>query len=149
LPMERPVREAEVSVFSHATEDEEKVKHAVKALLGLEPEFTEARLEGHYNDPIILLTAKLDRKEATDSLTRIYTRLSSLDKRALLDSLVNRVDEGGSLYIRLDKQRAYNGRAVLAENDPIRIKFRLQLPHRAEPVSYVREVLVGMEDGEN
>ncbi len=148
MPEERPVREAEVSVFAHATEDEAKVRHAVKALLGFEPEFTTTKLEGHYDDPITLLTSRLDRREATEALARIYTRLSSLDKQTLLDGLANRVDDAGGLYVRLDKQKAYNGRAVLAENDPIRIKFRLQLPHRADPVAYAREVLVNLEEAD-
>ncbi len=146
MPEERSVRGAEVSVFAHATEDESKVKHAVKALIGFDPEYTESKLEGHYQDPIMLLTTKLGKKEASDALAHIYSRLSSLDRQALLDGLVNRVDEGGSLYVRLDKQKAYNGRAVLAENDPIRIRFRLQLPHRADPVTFTREVLLDLEE---
>ncbi len=149
LPEERLVRSAEVSVFAHATEDEEKVKKAVQIIARFEPEWESQKLTGHYDDPIQLLTMKtVKKKEATDFLANIVSRLSSLDREALLSDLANRVDPQGSLYVRLDKQRAFHGRAVLTEGDPIRVKFRFQLPHKADPVAVIREILLGMEDDE-
>ena len=149
MPEERLVKSAEVSVFAHATEDEEKVKKAVAILARFEPEWEAQRLSGHYDDPIQLLTSKTSRKkEATDFLANIVARLSSLDRETLFGDLANRVDPQGSLYIRLDKQRAFHGRAVITESDPIRVKFRFQLPHKADPVAAIREILLGMEEDE-
>lgn len=149
MPEERLVKAAEISVFAHATEDEEKVKQAVKRLARFEPEFESQRLSGHYDDPIQLLTAKTaKKKEATDFLANILTKFSSLDKSTLLQDLANHIDPQGSLYIRLDKQKAYHGRAVIAENDPIRVKFKFQLPHKADPVAVVREFILNLEADE-
>ncbi|MCX6649284.1 MAG: exosome subunit [Candidatus Bathyarchaeota archaeon] len=149
MPEERLIKAAEVSVFAHATEDEEKVKQAVKRLAKYEPLFESQRLTGHYEDPITLLTSKtVKKKEATDFLANIINKLSSLDKETLLQELPNRVDPQGSLYIRLDKQKAFHGRAVLAENDPIRVKFKFQLPHKADPVAVVREYIINLEEDE-
>ncbi len=151
MPEERPVKTAEISVFAHATEDEEKVKQAVKRLAKYEVEFEQQRLTGHYDDPITLLTSKpAKKKEATDFLANIVDKFSSLDRETLLQELSNHIDPQGSLYIRLDKQKAYHGRAVLAENDPIRVKFRFQLPHKADPVAVIREYIInlGEDDAE-
>ena len=149
MPEERLVKSAEVNVFAHATEDEEKVKKAVVILARFDPEWEAQKLSGHYDDPIQLLTAKTNRKkEATDFLANIVSRLNSLDRETLLGDLANRVDPQGSLYIRLDKQKAFHGRAVLAENDPIRVKFRFQIPHKADPVAVIREILLNAEADE-
>lgn len=149
MPEERLVKAVEISVFAHATEDEEKVKQAVKRLARFEPEFEFQRLSGHYEDPINLLTAKtVKKKEATNFLVNILDKFSSLDKSTLVQNLPNHIDQQGSLYIRLDKQKAYHGRAVIAENDPIRVKFKFQLPHKADPVVVVREFILNLEAGE-
>jgi RNA-binding protein len=150
MPEERLVKAAEVSVFAHATEDEEKVKQAVKRVAKYETTFDSQRLTGHYEDLIILLTSKtVKKKEATDFLANIVNKLSILDKETLLQELPNRVDPQGNLYIRLDKQKAFHGRAVLNETDPIRVKFKFQLPHKADPVAVVRETIINLEDDDS
>jgi RNA binding exosome subunit len=150
MPDERPIKAAEITVFAHATEDEEKVKQAVKHVAPYEHAFKSQRLSGHYDDPINLLTSKTTKKkEAMDLLCNIINKLSSLDKQTLLDELPNHIDPRGNLYIRLDKQRAYNSKVTLHENDPIRIKIRFQLPHKADPVVIIREYIVNLGEDEN
>lgn len=148
MPEDRPVKSAEISVFSHATEDEAKVKKAIMNLVpGIEIEFEESKLSGHFEDPILLFTGKIEhRKEASDLLSFIYKRLSSVDRLQIDSDLADRVDESGSIYFRLDKQKAYFGRVVLHDNDPIRVKLKLQLPHKADPVIFLRNHLLTLDD---
>ena len=144
---ERLVKSAEISVFAHATEDEVKVQQAIKRIAPYEHIFEVQRLSGHYEDPIILITSKTTKKkEANDLLANIIKKLSTLDRQTLLDELPNHVDPSGNLYLRLDKQRAYNGKVTLHENDPIRIKIKFQLPHKADPVFVIREHILILED---
>ena len=146
---DRLVKTVEISVFAHATEDEEKVKQAVKQLTPNEAIFETQKLTGHYDDPITLISISIaKKKEATELLQKIYNRLSSLDRQTILDSLENRIDPTGNLYLRLDKQRAYNGKFTLHENDPIRIKFKLQIPHGADQVTTIREYLLNISEEE-
>jgi len=150
LPEERAVKGAEISVFAHATEDEAKVKQAVQRIARYEHTWDEQKLSGHYDDPIILLNSKTaKKKDATDALTYIVNKLNSLDRETLLSELPNRVDPQGNLYMRLDKQKAYHGRAVLNDSDPIRIKFKFQLPHKADPVLIVREFIINAEEDDS
>ncbi|MFA5868661.1 MAG: RNA-binding domain-containing protein [Candidatus Bathyarchaeia archaeon] len=147
MPEERLVKAAEISVFAHATEDEEKVKQAVKRIARYEHVFESQRLSGHYDDPITLLTSKTTKKtEATDLLANIVNKLSSIDRQTLLDELPNRIDPKGNLYLRLDKQKAFNGKIALQENDPIRIKLKFQLPHKADPAVTIREYIINAEE---
>jgi RNA binding exosome subunit len=130
---QRIAKNVELSVFAHATENEEKVKTALRKLLSPtldDMTLNSTRLTGHYDDPIIMLTLRIQkRKEATEFLDSLYMKLSSLDREKLSSEVEKRIDSSGNLYIRLDKQKAYNGYAVMQENDPIRVKVKLQVPH--------------------
>jgi RNA binding exosome subunit len=147
--LERVVHSVELTALVHATEDEPKVRKAVLNLLppGIDPPAFEAvKLQGYYGDSIttLKLTVK-HRRPATDLLEHIVRRLSSLDLRALLDELHKRIDESKNLYIRLDKQKAYTGKAVLERHDSIRVKARLRLPHKADPVESIRMYIESLE----
>ena len=143
----RLAKAAEISVFAHATEDEEKVKQAVKRIAPYEHAFESQLLSGHYEDPITIITSKTTKKkEATDLLANIIRKLSSLDKQTLFDELPNHVDPQGNLYLRFDKQRAFHGRISLQENDPIRVKIKFLLPHKADPIAVIKECLINLEE---
>ncbi len=139
------VREVEISTFSHATEDEERVENAITNLLPEENRdlwLTRKTLKGYHGDPITIVTGKIrTKKGATGVLRRVVQELSSLDQQRILDELEERLDEGGNLYIRLDKQKAYLGKVRLLETDPVKMKFRLRIPHGKDRAEYVREVI--------
>jgi hypothetical protein len=146
---ERRVQRVEVTALVHATEDEPKVRKAVLNLLppNIDPQaFEDVKLKGYYGDPITALKLNVKRrKPATELLEHLVKRLSSLDLQTLLDELPQRIDESKNLYIRLDKQKAYTGKAVLERHDSIRIKARLQLPHKADPVESIRMYIESLE----
>jgi len=139
------VREVEISTFSHATEDEERVENAITNLLPEENRdlwLTRKTLKGYHGEPITIVTGKIRTKKGeTGVLMRVVQELSSLDQQRILDELEERFDEGGNLYIRLDKQKAYLGKVRLLETDPVKMKFRLRLPHGKDRMEYVREVI--------
>jgi len=140
----------EVSVFTHATEDERKVERAVLNIISIGVGGTSSkvqRLRGHFNDPIVLTTMRIrKRKAAREAFRSLIRSLSPLDRRRLLDEAEDRVDNAGNLYLRLDKQSAYLGRAVLHDADPIHMKTRFRPPHSVDPVRAVRESLAAIID---
>ena len=135
------VREVEVSAFAHATEDVDKVEKAMRSILPEESRdisFKRMPLTGYHGDSIIVLTGKIRKKEATMVLRRAVQELSSLDQQRLLDESDDRLDGGGNLYLRFDKQRAFMGKTGLQETDPVRMKFRLRLPHGEDRAEYIQ-----------
>jgi RNA-binding protein len=125
-----PIAYVELRVFSHATEDDQKVQTAVKNILpeGLAAElaFTKTGLTGHHNNPIVLLEAKLTDKALLPSvLEKIAAGLSSLDKEQLCTALAQHVDKH-NLYLRFDKQDAYLGKVKLSAVDPIHFKIHFK-----------------------
>ncbi len=125
-----PIAFIELRVFSHATEDQQKVETAVRNTLpeklASETVFTNTNLTGHYGNPIFLLQTKLSDKTILPSaLEKIASSLSALDKEQLSIEL-NQHIEKNNLYLRLDKQSAFLGSLKLTSNDPIHFKIHFK-----------------------
>jgi hypothetical protein len=120
----------DVSLFAHATEDEEKVIQAVRNLFptGYQDLITFRRqnLRGHHRNPIVLFETKIKDKEIIKVfIDNLSTNLPMLDKEILLEKLCQHVEKG-SLYLRLDKQAAFQGNFKLCTADPIRLRIRFR-----------------------
>jgi len=117
-------------VLAHATEDSEKVLAAVRNLLTLELNesvvFQKTQLTGHHGNPIILFETKLEDKQALPSvLQKIGSGLTSLDKEQL-DSDMKTHLEKRNLFLRFDKQSAFQGEVRFSQNDPIHFKIHFK-----------------------
>jgi len=120
----------DIRVFSHATEDEDKVLEAVKKVLPTEYEkvieFEKRNLHGHHGNLITFFETRIKDKETLKAIVEnLSSHLSTLDKETLC-SRINEYTEKGSLYIRLDKQAAFHGEFRLEQVDPIRIHLRFK-----------------------
>jgi RNA binding exosome subunit len=119
------VQSLEVSYFIQMTEDEEKVRKAVSALLGGEFPEEREKAEGHFGNAIVWVRIHLTGDEAETALRRIVSRMEREDREAVLSGLRGMLDEHGALYIRLSKQvLLMRGSAVLASSDPVRVKVK-------------------------
>jgi RNA binding exosome subunit len=125
-----PIAYVDIRVFSHATEDPEKVQTAVRnalpEALAAKVTFTKAILTGHHGNPILLFEAKLtDRQALVAALEKIAFGLSPLDKETLNAEMKQHVEKR-NLYLRLDKQNAFLGKFKLSSNDPIHLKIHFK-----------------------
>jgi RNA binding exosome subunit len=134
LSSKNPIAYVTIRVFSHATEDPEKVETAIRKTL---PEaistalvFSKTSLTGHHGNPIIIHEAKLTNRQTLPAvLEKISGSLSPLDKEQL-NSEMNQHIERRTLYLRFDKQEAFLGILKLSSIDPIHFKihFRHKTP---------------------
>jgi RNA binding exosome subunit len=125
-----PIGYINVRVFAHATEDPKKVLTAIRNILPIELSekavFQKTSLTGHYGNPIILFETKLaDKPTLPAALNKIGAELSPLDKD-LLASDMKRHLEKRNLYLRFDKQSAYQSVLRFSQNDPIRFKIHFK-----------------------
>ena len=125
-----PIAYITIRVFSHATEDPEKVQTAIRNTLpeqlAAELVFSKLSLTGHHGNPIVIIEAKLTNRETLPgTLEKIAASLSSLDKQQLSDEVKQHIEKH-NLYLRLDKQNAYLGSLKLATNDPIHFKIHFK-----------------------
>lgn len=135
---ERVVNKVTITTLVHATEDETKVSKSIQTLFPKDanvPPFTRATLKGYFGDPITTIKVQVkNRRPASDLFDNLLKHLSSLDVTDLIEGLPQRIDESNNLYLRFDKQKACQGKIVLSSHDALKVKIRLQLPHKADPV---------------
>jgi RNA binding exosome subunit len=120
----------DVSSFIHATEDPDKVIAACRNVLPAdyadEITFERRDLLGHYRNPITLLRARIKQKQVLEAfIENLAGSLSDGEKRLLSSDVSRRIDDKGALYLRLDKQEAFQGQMKLGNMDPIRITLKL------------------------
>ena len=125
-----PIANIDIRFFAHATEDLNKVVEAAQHILPSnyidDIIFKRDVLRGHYGNPITLLETKIKEKEVIKAIVEKLSRgLSELDKETLLKEITLHVEKG-SLYVRLDKQAALEGKFKLCTADPIRLRIRFR-----------------------
>jgi len=123
--MSSAVQSLEVSYFIQMTEDEEKVRRAVAAMVGGEPPMDRQEAEGHHGNKIVWIRMHLTGDEAEAALRQIISRIDPDERRAIMGGLGAMIDEHYALYMRLSKQvLVMRGSAVLASSDPVRVKVK-------------------------
>ncbi len=100
--------------FSHATEDDRKVKEATLFACGCN-EVTMDETNGYHGNRIKVLEARISGKK----VDAFFKRLDREDLELLLDSIEKRVDEDSFFFLRLDKQLAYEHRLKLSDGEDV------------------------------
>jgi len=139
-----PIAYVDISFFAHATEDENKVVEAAKRILPVSQVenvvFERSNLRGHHGNPITFFETKIkDRETAKSVVENLSSNLSELDKDTLLREIELHVEKG-SLYLRLDKQAAFQGELELSPADPIRVRIRFKKNRLEDVVQICREL---------
>jgi len=138
MAKQRPVQHLEITTFVHSTEDRVKVEKAVSNLFPEDidvPPYEEVKLTGVFGDQLLMLKWVLkNRRPATEVVNKAIREMSSIDLLELIESLDSRIDETKNFYLRLDKQKAFTGVVTIEKHDPIRLKARMLVPHKADPV---------------
>lgn len=138
-----PVAYVEIRFCAHATEDLDKVVTSAQNILPsdyiVDISFITSNLEGHYGNPITLFKTKIKNKERVRALVEnLSANFSSLDKEELGREIHKHVEDG-SLYLRLDKQAAFQKRIKFVTSDPIRIRIRFRKSRIEDIIEFCRE----------
>ena len=120
-----------IQVLCHATEDEDKVMKAVENVVGLDRmsrmRISSQVLKGYYGDPVTMIRFEvLDPETSTQIIREVFSKLSEYEKHDIAENCIERGRHGGRIYIRLDKQAAYNRILRLSNKDPIRIEVSVR-----------------------
>ena len=124
-----PVR-LDVQASVQATEDADKVKTAIEHIFPQDIRgtltFKTTKLRGHYHNPIFRIEIQLTQRNlVTQTLSAIGQQLTSDDRDQIARTLASRVNTKGHLFLRLDKQEAYQGRVrIINRGDSIRLVIR-------------------------
>ncbi|MCK4367757.1 MAG: hypothetical protein KAW84_07420 [Thermoplasmata archaeon] len=100
--------------YSHATEDKSRVESAMRCVSGAQNVETET-LKGHHGNPLVKMTVFLSKRKDLEAFLGKLKTAGILEE--ILGTLDRRMDEEGSLHMRLSKQAAYKGRIEITEKD--------------------------------
>ena len=116
----------DVDLLLHSTEDKNFVLDKIQQNLSISTKtFNAIELEGHWRNPIILLSCELNKLESHDLLLKIFSCLNFIDKQELTDNLDSYLDEKYFLYLRIDKQRLCKNKISLnITDDSIKLRFK-------------------------
>ena len=113
------------STFVYGTEDKEKVIKSIKTLFPNSLPECETT-EGYYKNPVLILHDKIDKKREIKDFIQILNQLESSDKKKILKELEKKMDEKGNLFLRFDKQKAYQDELKIVEHgDSIHVKIKM------------------------
>ena len=117
----------DISILVHATEDENKILNHVLENFRLSTNVVtidRVKTEGHWKNPILRLIIS-----TSSNIERLYTDLCdqlriNYGSEDLDKYLKNNLDEKGSIYIRLDKQKLCAKALFLSDTDAVRMIFK-------------------------
>ncbi len=143
-----PLHYVDLRTFCYATEDQKRVEEALRTFLpdgDDEPfEIERAESEGHYGDRILVLSARV---ENADDMRHVLSRLADLESfDELIDELDERVTENTELFLRLDKQAAFQGDVRLGDGITFRGKVEAYPAKKEKAVENAEEVLERLRD---
>ena len=102
--------------------------------------FNRSNLRGHHGNPITLFEAGIKEKEILGAfLKALSSGLSVSDKEVLLREVELHV-ERGNLFLRFDKQAAFQGLFKLGVSDPIRVRLRFKQNKLEDIVHVCKEI---------
>ncbi len=137
-----PFHYVDLRAFSYATEDDRRVERALRTLLPPETELERVGTTGHHGDPILVLSARVER---VDDVRHVLSRLTEAAEFDRVEAeLDERVTENCELFLRLDKQAALRGDVRLGDGVTFRAKVEAYPAKREAAVENAREALAAL-----
>ncbi len=129
-----------IDVIIHATEDISKFITSFEEFFFLEQEkFSIQNLTGHYDNPITIIRAKIDKKEAQVFLSRLIKQLTKEQIDEILEDLEKRIDNS-TLHLRLNKQDFIKGKIEFREKDPLKIKISTPIYNKKDKLEIFSKI---------
>ena len=132
--------EITINVIVHATEDISKIFQSFEDVLDIkEEDFTIEETEGHYENPIILLNAKIVKKQAQNCMNKLLELLPVDQVNELIEEIEERTVDS-RFHLRLDKQELIKENLVVREKDTIKIKIHTPIYNKKDTVKTFTEI---------
>lgn len=126
--------EISIDVIIHATEDIEKFYTSFEEIFKLDKEeFTIQNLTGHFDNPIVLLSAKISKKIASGFLKNLISNLTKSELNYLVENIEEFIADS-ALHLRIDKQEFVKGSIHLEDKNAIKIRIYIPVYKKKEIV---------------
>ena len=128
-------------IIMHATEDKKKFFDPMYEVFEIkEEEFMQERLEGHFGNPILMISIKLGKKRAEEFIKKLVSKISKSQMNEFIEN-IETYFEGSSLFIRISKKDLIRKSISLQQNDALKIKISTSVYKKSELVKTYLELL--------
>ena len=132
--------EITIEVIIHATEDHSKIFQSFEDVLDINREnFSINETEGHYENPIIMLNAKIVKKQAQNFVNKLLETLPVEQVKDLAEEIEERTVDS-RFHMRLDKQELIKGNLVVNEKGTIKLKIHTPIYNKKDTVKIFSEI---------
>lgn len=132
--------EITIKVILHATEDISKFFESFREVLGLdENDFSVSEVQGHFENPITIISLKIIKKSAIQFMDKFLQLLTNDQKNNIIQEIEGRTADS-TLHIRLGKQEFVQGRIEFKEKDPIKIKIQTPIYNKKDTFRVFSEI---------
>ena len=138
--------EITIDVIVHSTEDILKIFKSFDEVLEIKKEdFMNLETTGYFENPIIMLNAKLIKKQAQNFMKKILKVLSINQIKELIEEIEERTTDS-KFHLRLDKQELVKGVVVLNEKGTIKIKIHTPIYNKKDTIKKFSEIFQSQLD---
>ena len=132
--------EVTIDVIIHATEDISKFLKSFEEIFELkEGDFTVNQTTGHFENPITILNAKIEKNQAQKFVEKLVESLSNDQIKELVEEIEERTVDS-RFHIRLDKQEFIKGNLILKEKDAIKVKIHTPIYNKKDTVKIFSKI---------
>ena len=97
--------EVKINLILHATENENKILEVLEKVFGIaQKNFQIEQIQGHFNNPILLISSKLKKKNAQQFIKLFFSKIRKNDFQEVFDNVEDYVTSSG-LSLRINKQK--------------------------------------------
>jgi RNA-binding protein len=132
--------EVTIDVIIHATEDISKFLKSFKEIFELkEEDFTIKQTTGHFENPITILNAEIEKNQAQKFVDKLVKSLSNDQIKGLVEEIEERTVDS-RFHIRLDKQEFIKGNLIFKEKDAIKVKIHTSIYNKKDTVKIFSKI---------
>jgi RNA binding exosome subunit len=132
--------EVTIDIIVHATEDISKFFESFEEVFEIkQQEFTVNHTTGHFENPIILLNAKIEKIQAQKFVEKLMQLLSKDQINEMIKEIEERTVDS-RFHIRLDKQELIKGNLLFKEKDAIKLKIYTPIYNKKDTVRIFRKI---------
>ena len=132
--------EVTINVIIHATEEISKFLKSFEEMFELkEGDFTVNQTTGHFENPITILSAKIEKIQAQKFVEKLVESLSNDQIKELVEEIEERTVDS-RFHIRLDKQEFVKGNLVFKEKDAIKVKIHTPIYNKKDTVKIFSKI---------
>jgi len=132
--------EVTIDVIIHATEEITKFLKSFEEMFELkEGDFTVNQTTGHFENPITILNAKIEKNQAQKFVEKLVGSLSNDQIKELIEEIEERTVDS-RFHIRLDKQEFIKGNLMFKEKDAIKVKIHTPIYNKKDTVKIFSKI---------